>query len=55
MLDDLLIQGNYVHEDPGMVTGNAWGIAVDTGYDSAEAETGNQQGKGKVTLWDSLS
>jgi hypothetical protein len=39
MLDDLLIEGNYVHEDLGMVTGNAWGIAVDPGYASAEGFT----------------
>ncbi len=34
--DNLLIEGNYIHEDLGMVTGNAWGIAVDPGYGSAE-------------------
>lgn len=38
-LDDLLIEGNYVHEDAGFVTGHAWGIAVDPGYDSAESFT----------------
>lgn len=38
-LDNLLIEGNYVHEDLGMVTGNAWGIAVDPGYASAESFT----------------
>jgi hypothetical protein len=39
LVDDLLIEGNYVHEDAGMVTGNAWGIAVDPGYVSAEGFT----------------
>jgi hypothetical protein len=39
MLDDVLIEGNFVHEDAGMVTGNAWGIAVDPGYASAEGFT----------------
>lgn len=34
--DNLLIEGNYVHEDIGMVTGNAWGIAVDPGYNEPE-------------------
>lgn len=34
--DNLLIEGNYVHEDAGLVTGNAWGIAVDPGYATAE-------------------
>lgn len=34
--DNLLIEGNYVHEDVGLVTGNAWGIAVDPGYATAE-------------------
>lgn len=34
--DNVLIEGNYVHEDLGQVTGNAWGIAVDPGYASAE-------------------
>jgi hypothetical protein len=38
-LDDLLIEGNYVHEDAGFVTGHAWGIAVDPGYASAESFT----------------
>ncbi|MFT7614872.1 MAG: hypothetical protein ACI9J3_003859 [Parvicellaceae bacterium] len=39
--DSLLIEGNYVHEDPGMVTGNAWGIAVDPGgYGTPEGATG---------------
>ena len=27
--DNVLIEGNYIHEDLGQVTGNAWGIAVD--------------------------
>jgi len=39
MHDNLLIEGNFVHEDAGMVTGNAWGIAVDPGYTSAEGFT----------------
>jgi hypothetical protein len=39
MHDDILIEGNFVHEDAGMVTGNAWGIAVDPGYASAEGFT----------------
>lgn len=34
--DNLLIENNYIHEDPGQVTGNAWGIAVDPGYNTAE-------------------
>jgi hypothetical protein len=34
--DNVLIEGNYVHEDLGQVTGNAWGIAVDPGYGTAE-------------------
>lgn len=34
--NNLLIEGNYIHEDIGMVTGNAWGIAVDPGYGTAE-------------------
>ncbi|MCB9325779.1 MAG: T9SS type A sorting domain-containing protein [Lewinellaceae bacterium] len=39
--DSLLIEGNYVHEDPGMVGGNAWGIAVDPGgYGVPEGATG---------------
>ncbi len=38
-LDDLLIEGNYVHEDPGMATGYTWGIAVDPGNNSAEGFT----------------
>lgn len=37
--DDILIEGNFVHEDPGMVNGNAWGIAVDPGYATAEGFT----------------
>ncbi len=39
--ENLLIEGNYVHEDAGMVTGNAWGIAVDPGgYGYSEGTTG---------------
>jgi hypothetical protein len=34
--DGLLIEGNTVREDVGAATGGCWGIAVDTGYNSAE-------------------
>lgn len=34
---DLLIEGNYVHEDLGAVEDQCWGIAVDDGY-GAESE-----------------
>ena len=38
---NLIIEGNFVHEDLGMVTGNAWGIAVDPGgYGTPEGVTG---------------
>lgn len=41
MHDNLLIEGNYIHEDPGAVTGNAWGIGVDPGgYGSPEGVSG---------------
>jgi hypothetical protein len=35
---DLLIEGNYVHEDPGSAGGGCWGIVPDTGY-GGEAES----------------
>jgi hypothetical protein len=31
---DLLVEGNYVHEEPGTATGGCWGIVPDTGYGS---------------------
>lgn len=41
MHSNLLIEGNYIHEDPGYVNGNAWGIAVDPGgYGYPEGSTG---------------
>lgn len=41
MHNNLIIEGNYIHEDPGMTTGNAWGIGVDPGgYDIPEGVTG---------------
>jgi hypothetical protein len=35
--DDLLIEDNRVREDPGAAGMGCWGIAVDSGYGSAEA------------------
>jgi hypothetical protein len=35
--DDLLIEDNVVREDPGAAGMGCWGIAVDSGYGSAEA------------------
>ena len=35
---DLLLEGNYVHEDVGTAAGGCWGIVPDTGY-GGEAES----------------
>ena len=40
-LDNLLIEGNFIHEDLWKTTGNAWGIGVDPGgYNIPEGVTG---------------
>ncbi len=36
VVDGLLIEGNTIREDPGAAGQGCWGIAVDTGYSSAE-------------------
>ncbi len=35
--DNLLIEDNYIHENIGAITGDCWGLAVDTGYSSGES------------------
>lgn len=37
VIDGLLIQGNYVHEDVGTVDPGCWGIAIAPGYPTAES------------------
>lgn len=39
LIDNLLIEDNYVREDVGKANGTCWGIAVDTGYSGAESFT----------------
>ena len=38
-LTDLLIEGNYVHEDVGQANQTCWGISITTGYSTPEAFT----------------
>ena len=39
VINNLLIENNYVHEDLGKATRGCWGIAVDNGYSGAETFT----------------
>jgi hypothetical protein len=38
MFQDLLIEGNSIHEDLGAAGGGCWGLAVDTGYSGEHEE-----------------
>jgi len=38
-MTDLLIEGNYLHEDVGKANDNCWGIAITPAYGSAESFT----------------
>jgi len=39
LIDNMLIEGNYVHEDKGAVDSGCWGIAIVPGYSSMELFT----------------
>ena len=39
VINNLVIEGNVIHEDLGKANPGCWGIAIDTGYSSAESFT----------------